>query len=160
MFQIRPTPVSHGAVAQIQSGVTFLSLVALGRELACPLLVSAPASREATWASRAAGAQEGVQACIWRGNVLGCPGFHRRGGFHSPRLLWGQVTQRHLCALYLIDNESYAPPDYDYRNKCLMLLLWVILKSSLSVSSDYFWSLAIHISPKNLFAEWLKETGS
>lgn len=56
----------------------------------------------------------------------------------------------------LKDSERWAPPECDYRNNCLMLLFWLILKSSLSVSIDYFGSLAIHISHKNLFAEWLR----
>lgn len=72
-------------------------------------------------------------------------------------LSWGQVTHWcFLCIFSLMDSERWAPPECDYRNNCLMLLLWLILKSSLSVSIDYFGSLAIHISQKNLFAEWLR----
>lgn len=76
-------------------------------------------------------------------------------------LSWGRVTQGcFLCTFSLMDSERWAPPECDYRNNCLMLLLWLILKSSLSVSVDYFGSLAIHISPKNSFCWMTKETGS
>ena len=40
MFQTRPAPISHGDVGQIQSGVAFLSSVALSSELVFPIVVS------------------------------------------------------------------------------------------------------------------------
>lgn len=72
-------------------------------------------------------------------------------------LSWGQVTRWCFFRTTRMDCKRWAPPECDYRNNCLMLLLWLILKPSLSVSIDYFGRLAAHISQKNLSAEWLRD---
>lgn len=76
-------------------------------------------------------------------------------------LSWGQVTRWCFWGTFsLMDGERWAPPECHYKNNCLMLLLWLILKSSLSVSIDYFGSLAKHKSPKKSLCWMTKETGS
>lgn len=82
MFQTRPTPISHGDVGQIQSGVTLLSPVALRSELVLLMLVSASdpegppeQSGQSGWAQEKFRPAEDKPAS-WAGH-------RRRGGFSS-----------------------------------------------------------------------------
>lgn len=72
-------------------------------------------------------------------------------------LSWCQETQWYFLGTFsVVKSERWAPSECNYRNNSLILLLWLILKSSLSVAIDCFGSLAIHIPQKNLFAKWLR----
>lgn len=148
------TPISHGDVAEIQNGVTFLCLVSgVQRELGLSTLMSAKGhlSDQGSWGSFLLSPQHVTMSLAGWASTWDVETSVPLG------LSWGQITWWcFLCTFSLMDSERWAPPKCDYRNNCLMLLFWLILKSSLSVSVDYFWSLAIHISHKNLFAEWLR----
>lgn len=165
MFRVRPTPISHGDAADIQNGITFLSPVALS---VCRASWLFPCSRQLRPAERPP-EPSGQLGLKWEPSPAADVTMSLAGqasvwdveGSVPLGLSWGRVTQGcFLCTFSLMDSERWAPPECDYRNNCLMLLLWLILKSSLSVSIDYFGSLAIHICPKKSFCWMTKETGS
>lgn len=153
MFQVRHTPISRGAVTEVQvrsrcnwgrgGSVCRDSWVFLGSHQ------PQPAERPQEWPG-----QLGLQwdprpaADVTMSSASWAFTWHMEG-LVTPG--WCQETHWNSLDIFSAEgSERWAPSECNYRDNSQVLLLWLNLKSSLSVSIAYLRSPAICICSKDL----------